>query len=128
MQAEPGTELMGALSEEGKIYRSVIMHMGYLERKRGWRILNCFVVHYKLDLCGIFLIFNYTDVKLMFLKLNCWDGAVSPSFPLGSNRSFITTIFDAFQASHLLGIIDSCFYFSFYFQSIYFLLDCLSPC
>lgn len=59
VQAEPGTELMGALSEEGKIYRSVIMHVGYLERKRGWRILNCFVVHCKLNLCGIFLIFNY---------------------------------------------------------------------
>lgn len=59
VQAEPGTELMGALSEEGKIYRSVIMHVGYLERKRGWRILNCFVVHYKLNLSGIFLIFNY---------------------------------------------------------------------
>lgn len=59
MQADPGTELMGALSEKGKIYRSVIMHAGYLERKGGWRILNCFVVHYKLNLHGIFLIFNY---------------------------------------------------------------------
>lgn len=69
VQAEPGTELMGALSEEEKIYRSVIMHVGYLQGKRGWRILNCFVVHYKLNLCGTFLIFNYTACQTNFSQM-----------------------------------------------------------